>query len=145
MSAFRCAACGAMNRVRLPPPAPPVCGRCKRDLDLSGAPQPLDAGQLDAAVRSAPVPLLVDFWAPWCGPCRAAAPILEQLAQRRAGRLLVGKVNSDDAASAAARHGIQAIPTFILFSEGRELARHSGVLALPELERWLERAGAGAA
>jgi thioredoxin 2 len=97
----------------------------------------VDAAALDAAVRSAPVPVLVDFWAPWCGPCRAAAPILADLGRARAGDLLVLKVNSDEQPELAGRLGIRAIPTFVLFHGGREVARHGGVMSRPELERWV--------
>ncbi len=141
MKAFRCVRCGAFNRVREPPAdGAPVCGRCKQDLDLSGTPQSADGAQLEAAVRGSPVPVLVDFWAPWCAPCRMAAPIFEQLARRRAGGLTVLKVNSDEAQDASSRYGIRAIPTFVLFAEGAEQRRHSGLLGLEELARWVDGA-----
>ena len=138
MKAYRCARCGALNRVRAAPAgASPVCGRCRADLGTSGEPQAVDAAALDAAVRSAPVPVLVDFWAPWCGPCRAAAPILADLGRARAGDLLVLQVNSDEQPELSGRLGIRAIPTFVLFHGGREVARHGGVMSRPELERWV--------
>jgi len=114
-----------------------VCGKCKADLDVSGEPQAATSAALEGAVRSSPVPVLVDFWAPWCGPCRAAAPIFAELGRRKAGDLLVLKVNSDEEGDAAARLGIRAIPTFVLFEGGREVARHSGVVPRPELEAWV--------
>jgi thioredoxin 2 len=138
MKAYRCARCGALNR--LPdalPPGAPVCGRFKEDLDLSGEPQAVTSAALESAVRSSPVPVLVDFWAPWCGPCRTAAPIFAALGRRRAGTLLVLKVNSDEEQELSSRMGIQAIPTFVLFEGGNETARHSGLMPLGELERWV--------
>ena len=136
---FRCAACGAFNRVGAPPPSSsaPVCGRCKQPLDTSGAPQEVDGEGLARAVAGAPLPVLVDFWAPWCAPCRTAAPLFEQLGRSRAGRLVVLKLNTDAAPQASAAHGIRGIPTFILFSGGRELARQSGAMPLAQLETWL--------
>ncbi|HVP68500.1 MAG TPA: thioredoxin TrxC [Anaeromyxobacteraceae bacterium] len=138
MKAYLCARCGALNRVGATPTrAAPVCGKCHLDLDVSGEPQAATAAALDAAVRNSPVPVLVDFWAPWCGPCRAAAPVFADLGRRAAGELLVLKVDSDEEPEAAARLGVRAIPTFVLFAGGREVARRSGVVPRPELDAWV--------
>lgn len=134
---FRCASCGAFNRVREPhPPGQPTCGRCQRPLDLSGAPQEVDGEALWRAVKASPVPVLLDLWAPWCGPCRAAAPILAAVGQAQAGRLLVLKLNTDANPQASSQLGVRGIPTFVVFSGGREVARRSGLMPQPELERW---------
>ncbi len=139
--AFRCASCGAFNRMTLLVPGrEAVCGRCKAALDTSGQPTPILPGQFDAAVANAPVPLLVDFWAPWCGPCRAMAPALEALGRTMAGRIVVGKLNVDDAPEIAGRLRIQGVPTVALFRGGNEVERLVGARGLEELRRFVESA-----
>ncbi|WP_164012305.1 thioredoxin family protein [Pyxidicoccus trucidator] len=146
---FRCATCGAFNRVREPrPQGTPECGRCHGVLEVSGAPQEVDGEALDRAILGSPVPVLLDLWAPWCAPCRTAAPILDAVGRAQAGRLLVLKLNTDQHPEASSRLRVQGIPTFVVFAGGREVARRSGVLPRAELERWvmnsLAQGGAGA-
>ena len=114
-----------------------MCGKCQKSLELSGAPQNVDAAAYARAVASSPVPVLVDFWAPWCGPCLAAAPILDQLARSNAGQVLVLKVNTDEHPGPSNALGVQGIPTFVLFRDGAELARQAGAMPAAAMQQWL--------
>lgn len=117
----------------------PKCPRCKAPI-LNGEPVALDAAAFAAHVDRATLPVVVDFWAPWCGPCRMMAPVLDRMAAERATDLRVAKVNTDEQPQLAGRFGIRGIPTLILFRAGRELARHSGAVDGGTLARWLDRA-----
>jgi len=141
--AFRCRRCGALNRIALLQPGrEPICGKCKADLDTSGAPAEVDLPALERAVAASPVPVLVDFWAPWCAPCRAFAPVLDRFAREEAGRLIVLKLDTEAHPDAGARHGIRAIPTLVAFRGGREVDRASGALPPVELRRFAAVAAA---
>jgi thioredoxin 2 len=121
-----CPACGATNRV----PADrlgddPVCGRCGQPL-LDGHPVELSDANFDRVVEQSDLPVVVDFWAPWCGPCRQMAPQFEQAAGTLKGRALLVKVNSDDNPRTASRFGIRSIPTLVKLRHGREVGRVAG-------------------
>jgi thioredoxin 2 len=134
-----CPACHAL--VRVPPDRladTPKCPRCKSEV-VTGRPVELTQASFAAHTERATLPVLVDFWAEWCGPCKMMAPVLEQLAARRRLMLQVAKVDTDAEQALAARFGIRSIPTLILLVEGRELARQSGAMPLAALEQWLER------
>ena len=128
-----CAGCGAVNRVPVQRLGDdPVCGRCGQAI-LDGRPVELDDAGFDAFVAATSLPVLVDFWAPWCGPCRAMAPQFEQAARELKGRALLVKVDSDAAPRTAARFGIRSIPTLVRLDRGIERQRRSGALPAAQI------------
>jgi thioredoxin 2 len=139
----RCAACGASNRVprTAPPGTRPVCGRCKAPLCAGdGRPVVVTDATFAADVERSALPVLVDAWAPWCGPCRAIAPVLDELAREHAGRLRVAKLDVDENPATASRFGIRSIPTLLLLRNGREVDRIVGAQPKEEIARRVEAA-----
>jgi thioredoxin 2 len=145
---IRCPACGATNRV--PPDKvarglEPVCGRCKAPLPLAaapsggGAPIVVTDATFASDVEASPLPVLMDAWAPWCGPCRMIAPVIDELATEMAGRVRVVKLNVDDNPRTAARFDLRSIPTLLVLRGGREVDRLVGVQPKHEIARRLEK------
>ncbi len=117
----------------------PTCARCKSPV-VPGVPVTLDSQSFDTHTTRSGLPVLVDFWAPWCGPCRAMAPVLDRVADERRTQLQVGKLNTDQSPEIAGRLGIRSIPTLILYRDGKELARRSGSSDSGSLAQWLDSA-----
>ena len=136
-----CPSCGRQNRVPAIAAGKPTCGVCGASLPwIVEATEDNFDGALDTGV-----PVLVDLWAPWCGPCRTVAPILEQLARERAGRLKVVKVNVDESPRVSARYRVQGIPTLLLFRRGELAGRQVGALPAAALSQWLDAHASDAA
>ena len=137
-----CNDCGALNKFDADRAGSPKCGTCKTPLPLHGGVTDANETALMRLIKSSPIPVVVDFWAPWCAPCRAFAPTFESTAKRRTGRAVFAKVNTESEQGVGQVHGIRGIPTLIVFSGGKELARTSGALNSQSLERWLNELGA---
>lgn len=132
-----CPNCSRRNRVPAAAPGVPRCASCKAALPwIADA----DDASYDATVSSSKLPVVLDLWAPWCGPCRTVSPVLERLAVRYAGRVKLVKVNVDQAPRTQARFEVQGIPTLLVLNGGKVVQRQTGAAPEPVLARWLEAA-----
>jgi thioredoxin 2 len=137
-----CPACGQKNRLVYERLADPVkCGKCKQELSAPNKPIEMQSSaDFDRLIAHASIPVVVDYWAPWCGPCRMVAPELEKVAARQAGKLLVVKVNTDNLQDLGQRFGIRSIPTIAVFGGGKELTRSAGARPADQIEALVDQA-----
>jgi thioredoxin 2 len=133
-----CPHCSAVNRVqsdRLN--ERPKCGKCKEEL-FAGRPVELNAGNFERTITRTGIPVVVDFWASWCGPCKMMAPLYQQAAARLEPRVRLAKVNTETEQMLASQFRIQSVPTLVIFKNGREVARQPGAMDLNNLLRWIQ-------
>ncbi len=137
-----CSNCGQKNRMAYERLGESVrCGQCKQPLTAPNEPiEVQQSDDFDRLVAKSSLPVVVDYWAPWCGPCRMVAPELKKVAARQAGRMLVIKVNTDELADLGQRDNIRSIPTLAVFAGGKEVARTSGARPAEEIERFVAQA-----
>jgi thioredoxin 2 len=136
---YACSECGTTNRIpdeRVKDD--PTCGKCKKKV-FPRRPVAATDASWKSQVEDSPIPVLVDFWAPWCGPCRAVAPVLDEIAQSRGGKLKVVKLNVDENPRIAGQHGIRSIPALMLFRGPLLVDQKLGAMPKEQLDLWLSR------
>ncbi|HEX4924952.1 MAG TPA: thioredoxin TrxC [Bdellovibrionales bacterium] len=134
-----CPSCRALNRVKVFATAPASCGKCKTELPFKQGISQLGAADLQALLQKSSLPIVVDFWAPWCGPCRSFAPVFQQAAELLSAHILFVKVDTQANPLSGDLYQIRSIPTLAFFSGGLERDRVSGALPLPEFLNWIEQ------
>ena len=136
-----CGQCGKKNRLTFERLGDAVqCGECKAPIQALAEPIELhQSADFDRLIATSSLPVVVDYWAPWCGPCRMVAPELQKVAARLAGQAIVVKVNTDELSDVGQRYGIRSIPTLAVFEGGKELARESGARPAAEIEAFIAR------
>ena len=139
---IECPTCGQKNRLAYDRLGAAVqCGKCKTALSAPSSPIDVhSSGDFDRLVALSSLPVVVDYWAPWCGPCRSVAPEIQKVAARQAGRFLVAKVNTDELGELGERFGIRSIPTLAVFDAGREVARTAGARPADAIEAVVQQA-----
>jgi thioredoxin 2 len=137
-----CGVCGKKNRLAYERLGDAVqCGQCKQSIGAPGEPIELhQTADFESLIAKSSLPVVVDYWAPWCGPCRMVAPELKKVASRQAGRAIVVKVNTDELSDLGQRFNIRSIPTLAVFAGGKEIARESGARPAEEIEAFIARA-----
>lgn len=138
-----CSSCGTLNRLHAHGESKaPVCGKCKKPLAFHDGVLDVDGAGLEKLIEKSPIPVVTDFWAAWCGPCRIFAPVFASIAKERFGDAVFAKVDTERAVEAARKYGIRAIPTLIVFHRGREVHRQAGALPEPALRQLVTQVAA---
>lgn len=133
-----CPSCSAINRIPAAKiDARPACGKCRKAL-FNQRPVALNSDNFQKHINKNDIPVVVDFWAPWCGPCKMMAPAFEQAAAQLEPRARLAKLNTEDEQNIGARLNIRSIPTMVVFKNGREVARQAGAMSAADIRSWVE-------
>ena len=133
-----CPACNAVNRIPVDKlEAGPACGKCRKAL-FNGQALKLNSDNFKQQTSRNDIPVVVDFWAPWCGPCKMMAPAFERAASELSPHVRLAKLNTEDEQAIAARLNIRSIPTLVLYKNGREVARQAGAMQAEDIKRWVQ-------